>query len=94
MDCKDVIRLVCEYLEGRLSTPVASAVRGHFSSCKNCSVVMEAAKRTLEIYFDRERSGPLAASAVKVSRVILICRSWSQKTSPCEDVSAISLPPL
>ena len=66
MDCKDAIRLVCEYLEGRLSAPVASTVRGHFASCRNCSVVMEAAKRTLEIYFDRERTAPIGVGAVKV----------------------------
>jgi hypothetical protein len=58
MNCKDSIRLVCEYLEGRLSAPVAIAVRNHLSQCRNCSLVMEAAKRTLEIYFDRESATP------------------------------------
>ena len=53
MNCKEAIRLVCEYLEGRLSPSVAFAIRRHISDCKNCRMVMDAAKQTLEVYFDQ-----------------------------------------
>jgi hypothetical protein len=55
MSCKEAIRMVCEYLEGRLSPPVNVAVRHHLDQCKNCNMVMEAAKNTLEVYFDGVR---------------------------------------
>jgi predicted anti-sigma-YlaC factor YlaD len=54
MTCKATIRLICEYLEGRLAPEVASEVQRHLGSCKNCLTVFDAAALTLEVYFDRE----------------------------------------
>jgi len=54
MTCKATIRLICEYLEGRLAPEVASEVQRHLSSCKNCLTVFDAAALTLEVYFDRQ----------------------------------------
>lgn len=58
MTCKATIRLICEYLEGRLAPEVASEVQRHLSCCKNCRTVFDAAALTLEIYFDREVEAP------------------------------------
>jgi predicted anti-sigma-YlaC factor YlaD len=52
--CKATIRLICEYLEGRLAPQVASEVQRHLSHCGNCRTVFDAAALTLEVYFDRE----------------------------------------
>ena len=54
MTCKATIRLICEYLEGRLAPEVASEVQRHLSCCTNCRIVFDAASLTLETYFDRE----------------------------------------
>jgi predicted anti-sigma-YlaC factor YlaD len=54
MTCKATIRLICEYLEGRLAPEVASEVQRHLGCCKNCRIVFDAAALTLEVYFDRE----------------------------------------
>lgn len=54
MTCKATIRLICEYLEGRLAPEVASDVQRHLGCCKNCLAVFDAAALTLEVYFDRE----------------------------------------
>ena len=54
MMCKATIRLICEYLEGRLEPEVAGDVQRHLASCKNCLAVFDAAALTLEVYFDRE----------------------------------------
>jgi hypothetical protein len=54
MTCKSTIRMICEYLEGRLSPQVSTAMSKHLHSCGNCSMVMKAAKQTLEVYFDRQ----------------------------------------
>ena len=53
MNCQATIRLICEYLEGRLAPEVASEVQRHLGCCKNCLTVFDAASLTLEVYFDR-----------------------------------------
>ncbi len=62
MTCKATIRLICEYLEGRLTAEVAGEVQRHLGSCDNCRAVFDAAALTLEVYFDREVSCPVRPS--------------------------------
>jgi len=54
MTCKATVRLICEYLEGRLTPQVASEVQRHLAFCSNCRTIFDAATNTLEVYFDRE----------------------------------------
>ena len=54
MQCKATIRLICEYLEGRLEPEVAGEVQRHLGCCASCRTVFDAAALTLEVYFDRE----------------------------------------
>lgn len=63
MTCKATIRLICEYLEGRLAPEVAGEVQRHLSTCQNCRTVFDAAALTLEVYFDREVEATSATSA-------------------------------
>ena len=58
--CKATIRLICEYLEGRLAPQVAGDVQRHLGHCANCRTVFDAAALTLEVYFDREVESPLS----------------------------------
>jgi len=60
MTCKATIRLICEYLEGRLAPEVAGEVQRHLSYCPNCRTVFDAAALTLEVYFDRVVEAPQA----------------------------------
>jgi putative zinc finger protein len=52
MTCRETVRLICEYLEGRLSPSVAAVVTSHIDRCSNCHLVLEAAQQTLDAYFD------------------------------------------
>jgi len=54
---------MCEFIEGRLSPPVAHEVSMHLSHCQNCSLVLEAAEHTLEIYFDEPHMTALLAQS-------------------------------
>jgi predicted anti-sigma-YlaC factor YlaD len=54
MTCRATIRLICEYLEGRLAPEVAGEVQRHLSYCHDCRTIFDAAALTLEVYFDRE----------------------------------------
>jgi predicted anti-sigma-YlaC factor YlaD len=66
MTCRATIRLICEYLEGRLVPEVAGEVQRHLSYCQNCRTVFDAAALTLEVYFDREVE-PVGASRSRVA---------------------------
>jgi hypothetical protein len=63
MSCKETIRLMCEFIEGRLSPAVAHEMSMHLGHCQNCSLVLEAAEHTLEIYFDEPHMTTLLAQA-------------------------------
>jgi len=54
MSCRETIRIICDYLDGKLATPVAVSVQHHIAKCRNCRLIHETAKRTLEAYFDRD----------------------------------------
>ena len=56
MSCKDTIHLICWYLEGKLSAPVAVEIERHLSRCSNCQLVLDAAKGTLEQYFSADQA--------------------------------------
>jgi hypothetical protein len=58
MNCKETIRLMCDYLEGKLTANDALALRRHFGQCKNCRLVLQGAQNTLDIYFDGEYGVP------------------------------------
>jgi predicted anti-sigma-YlaC factor YlaD len=54
MTCQATIRLICDYLEGRLSPAVEGEIAAHLNNCTDCFQVLEAAEQTLEIYFDAD----------------------------------------
>jgi len=56
MKCQETIRLICDYLEGRLAPSVEREISQHLSKCETCYQVLEAAEQTLEVYFDADPS--------------------------------------
>jgi predicted anti-sigma-YlaC factor YlaD len=56
MKCQETIRLICDYLEGRLAASVEREISQHLSQCETCYQVLEAAEQTLEVYFDADPS--------------------------------------
>ena len=54
MTCKESIGLICEYLDRRLDPSVERELTRHFDNCKDCRMVLDAARRTLEVYFNRK----------------------------------------
>jgi anti-sigma factor RsiW len=56
MSCKDIIHLICWYLEGRLSASVENEIKHHLETCAECHLVLNAAINTLDRYFASERA--------------------------------------
>ena len=53
MTCKGAVGAICNYLEGSLSSRDVAALLKHLEHCKDCSLVLSVAQRTLEVDFDR-----------------------------------------
>jgi len=71
MTCKATIRLICEYLEGRLALRwrVKFSATGAMRELPHC---FDAAALTLEVYFDREwnqSTDPAASLSSKPDQV-------------------------
>jgi anti-sigma factor RsiW len=48
MSCKELVELVTDYLEGRLSDAQTRALEGHLTACDGCTVYIEQMRLTLE----------------------------------------------
>ena len=51
MTCKETIRLICEYLDGRLTPSVDLEIKEHLDRCRDCRTVLEAARKALGLDF-------------------------------------------
>jgi predicted anti-sigma-YlaC factor YlaD len=65
MTCKETIRLICEYLDGKLVPSVDRDIRAHLDECRECRMVRDAASRMLKA---NSGSAPVSSSQRK-SRV-------------------------
>jgi len=63
MTCRDTIHLICWYLEGKLSSAVSQDIEDHLQHCSNCELVLRAATRTLDQYFEQPRPTPSPQAA-------------------------------
>ncbi len=63
MTCRETIRLICEYLDGRLSPGVTLELREHMAFCGGCRSVLDAARRTLQIHSGPAEEAPLPREA-------------------------------
>jgi predicted anti-sigma-YlaC factor YlaD len=67
MSCRDVIHLICWYLEGKLSPSVESEIEKHLQDCSDCHLVLEAANHTLDRYFGPAHSEDAAPADIKAA---------------------------
>ena len=56
MTCHVAIKLICDYLEGRLSPLAEGQVSEHLVGCADCLLILDAAEETLKVYFDADPS--------------------------------------
>jgi anti-sigma factor ChrR (cupin superfamily) len=54
MSCHDASRLICDYLEGRLSPVVEAEIADHLTACDECCRILDAAESALERDFGVE----------------------------------------
>lgn len=52
MNCKDFLKELTDYLDGTISVNVRAELEEHLIWCRDCHVVMNTTKKTIEIYRD------------------------------------------
>jgi predicted anti-sigma-YlaC factor YlaD len=56
MTCHLATKLICDYIEGRLSPLAEAQVSKHLADCHDCMLILDAAEETLEVYFGADRT--------------------------------------
>jgi anti-sigma factor RsiW len=56
MNCSATIKLICDYIEGRLSPMMEQQVSHHLAACPDCLRILDAAEETLQVYFGADPS--------------------------------------
>ena len=54
MNCDGVIREVSNYIDGDLTAEMKQDLEKHLAECKDCVLVVQQTKRTVEIFCDCE----------------------------------------
>ena len=54
MNCKDFLNELTDYLDGNISVSVRAELDEHLHWCRDCHVVLNTTKKTIEIYRDSQ----------------------------------------
>lgn len=54
MNCKNVIQEISNYIDGDLDARLRSEVESHLKGCKECQVIVDQTRLTVDIFCDSE----------------------------------------
>lgn len=54
MNCKGVVRELSDFLDGELTPGLLKELEQHIQKCKNCRLVVDTTRKTIEIYCNTE----------------------------------------
>ncbi len=52
MKCKDLLRMLNDYVDGDLDPALCEEFEKHFAGCNPCKVVVDTIRRTIQVYKD------------------------------------------
>jgi len=58
--CKEVLRRLCDYLDGNLDPRLVVELSRHLDHCEDCHIVVDTTRKTIEVYC---KSEPMALPA-------------------------------
>jgi predicted anti-sigma-YlaC factor YlaD len=50
MDCKDLLLLISDFLDGEADPSVCREFEKHMAGCRNCRIVVNTTSRTISLY--------------------------------------------
>lgn len=54
MKCKDIVNELADYLDEALDPSLRTSIEEHLGKCKDCRVVVDTTKQTIEIFCNSE----------------------------------------
>jgi anti-sigma factor RsiW len=54
LNCKSVIREISDYIDAALEPEVKKELEQHMKHCKDCKMVVDQTKRTVDVFCDSE----------------------------------------
>ncbi len=54
MKCKDVVKELADYLDEALDPTLRMSIEEHLGNCKDCRVVVDTTKQTIDIFCNSE----------------------------------------
>ena len=60
MKCKDIVKELADYLDEDLDSSLRASIEEHLGKCKDCRLVVDTTKQTIQIYCNSEPA-PLPA---------------------------------
>lgn len=60
MKCKDIVKELADYLDEDLDASLRASIEAHLGKCKDCRLVVDTTKQTIQIYCNSEPA-PLPA---------------------------------
>ena len=54
MVCKEVLRRLCDYLDGNLDPKLVEELSRHLGDCEDCNIVVDTTRKTIEVYCKSE----------------------------------------
>lgn len=60
MKCKDIVKELADYLDGELDPSLRDSIEQHLGKCKDCRLVVDTTKQTIQIFCNSEPA-PLPA---------------------------------
>jgi len=52
--CKEVLRRLCDYLDGNLDPRLVEELSHHLDDCEDCHIVVDTTRQTIEVYCKSE----------------------------------------
>lgn len=50
MDCKELLKIINQYIDGEIDPGVCREFEGHMAECKPCRVVVDSIRKTITLY--------------------------------------------
>lgn len=54
MNCREVIREISNYIDGDLDASIKREIEAHLKHCKECQVIVDQTKLTVDIFCDSQ----------------------------------------
>jgi predicted anti-sigma-YlaC factor YlaD len=64
--CKDIVKELADYLDEDLDASLRDSIEAHLGKCKDCRLVVDTTKQTIQIYCNSEPAPLPAETKVKL----------------------------